>query len=327
MAAIDLGLIDQLTSRRLGTFDVPCPMCGPTKRGLAKQRKRVLRVWRMEDGFATYCCRRCGLSGYAHDCHSPPTDPVKLAEARKQAAEHDRITKSKRLQLARWLWRRREPLLGSVGEVYLREARWYKGTLPATLGYLPPYRDHAPALIAAFGFATEIDRIEHQRRWEAEHIKPLAKPSPEDPKAIPWTGGTWLPDSLLHIADADVVGVHVIKLRPDGSDRLRDIEDAKITVGKDFVAPIMLAPVGDLLALTIAEGVEDVLTDHDLTGRGAWAAASAGRMPSLAEVVPSYVETVTVLVDDNAAGRAGSAALADALYRRGIEVLMAGGWS
>jgi hypothetical protein len=49
-------------------------------------------------------------------------------------------------------------------------------------------------------------------------------------------------------------------------------------------------------------------------------------MPGLAALVPSYIESVTILVDDNAAGRAGSAALADALDRRGIEVLMAGGW-
>jgi hypothetical protein len=51
------------------------------------------------------------------------------------------------------------------------------------------------------------------------------------------------------------------------------------------------------------------------------------RMPGLAPPVPSYVESVIILVDDNAAGHAGSVALADALDRRGIEVVMAGGWS
>jgi hypothetical protein len=182
-------------------------------------------------------------------------------------------------------------------------------------------------MIAAFGLAREVEPGEHARRWEAERIKALPKPSPDASKAVPWTGAPWLANGSLHIADANVVGVHIIKLLPDGSDRLRDIEDAKITVGKGFVAPIVLAPVGDLLALTVAEGVEDALTDHDLTGRGAWAAASAGRLPGLADMVPSYVESVTILVDDNAAGRAGSAALADALDRRGIEVLMAGSWS
>jgi hypothetical protein len=323
---ISLHLIDQLTGGRLGRFDVACPMCGPTKQAIAKQRKRVLRIWRLEDGFATFHCARCGETGLARDRFSSPPDPTKLAKARKEAAELDRVTKAKRLQLARWLWLRRRPIRGTLAERYLREARGYKGRLPRTLGYLPPYHDHAPALIAAFGFATEIDLIEHQRRWETERIKPLPKFSPNDPKAVPWKGEPRLPDNSPHIANPDVVGVHIIKLRPDGSDRLRDVEDAKITVGKDFVAPIVLAPVGDLLTLTIAEGIEDALTDHDLTGRGAWAAASAGRMAGLAALVPSYVESVTILVDDNAAGRAGSAALADALDRRGIEVLMAGGY-
>ena len=323
---IGLDVIDQLTGGRRGQFDVACPMCGPTKQAIAKQRKRVLRIWRLEDGFATFHCARCGETGIARDRYSSPPDPTKLAKARNEAAERDRVTKAKRMQLARWLWSRRRPILGTLAERYLREARGYNGALPPTLGYLPPYRDHVPALIAAFGFATEIDPTEHQRRWEGERTKPLPKSSPNDPKAVPRKGEPRLPDNSPNIANPDVVGVHIIKLRRDGSDRLREAEDAKITVGKGFVAPIVLAPVGDLLALTIAEGIEDALTDHDLTGRGAWAAASAGRMPGLAALVPSYIESVTILVDDNAAGRAGSAALADALDRRGIEVLMAGAW-
>jgi putative DNA primase/helicase len=36
------------------------------------------------------------------------------------------------------LWRRRQPIVGSVAERYLREARGYDGPIPATLGFLPP---------------------------------------------------------------------------------------------------------------------------------------------------------------------------------------------
>jgi hypothetical protein len=290
MTGLDFSIIDRVTGGWLGTHDVPCPLCGPFKSPHGERRK-VMRIWRVEPNFASYYCARCGEKGYAREygC-SAPLDPMRLAKARAVAAEREREIAKQRLALARWLRRRQQPIVGSSGEHYLREARGYRGPLPATLGFLPPWRDHPPAVIAAFGMAHEIAPGE------------------------------------IAIEDDAVVGVHLIKLESDGSDRLREIEDAKVTIGRGFVAPIVLAPPNDLLALTIAEGPEDALTDHDLTGRGAWAAASAGRMPGLAALVPSYIESVTILVDDNAAGRAGSAALADALDRRGIEVLMAGGY-
>jgi hypothetical protein len=215
----------------------------------------------------------------------------------------------------------RHQLRGSIGEVYLRN-RGYDGPLPATLGFLPAWRDLPPAVICAFGMATEIAPAEHRWRWHAEHGKPLPKPSADDPKAVPWTEEPWVPDSSVQIVDADVLGVHLIKLKPDGSDRLRDIENAKITIGRDVVAPIILAPINDLLALTIGEGVEKTLADHRVSGAGAWASASAARLPGLADLVPSYIECVTVLVDENDDGRKYSNKLAARLHARGIEVLL-----
>jgi hypothetical protein len=155
-----------------------------------------------------------------------------------------------------------------------------------TLGFLPATRRHPAALIAAFGIATE--------------------PEP----------------GVLAIADEAVLGLHLIRLRPDGGDRLRDDPKSKITIGRGFVGPIVLAPPNDLLGLVIAEGVEDALIAHEVTGLGAWAAGGASRMPALAEVVPSYIEVVIILVDDNEAGRANANKLAACLHARGIEVLV-----
>jgi hypothetical protein len=258
-------------------------------------------------GFREAVERVAAMGGLATELKCAPPPRPAVPPVREPDAD-ELQEKADRLLLAQQLWRRSLPAEGTIAETYLR-ARGYKGIIPATVRFLPRNGVHAPAVICAFGLAVE---------------GPLPEPSPDDPKAVPWAGGPWIPDSALHIADSGVVGVHLIKLRPDGSYRLRD-DGAKITIGKGFVVPIVLAPVGDRLALTIAEGIEDALTDHDLTGRGAWAAASAGRMPGLADLVPSYVESVTVLVDDNEAGRVGSAGLADALDRRGIGVLMAGG--
>jgi hypothetical protein len=215
---------------------------------------------------------------------------IQTARIKAEAEAHhlEDVTESRRT--ARAIWARRQPLIGTIGETYLR-ARGYRGLLPPTLGFLPAWRDHPPGVIAAFGMAHEI------------------APAGEDLR--------------LEIDSDAVLAVHIIKLLADGSDRIRDKAlKPKITIGKGFVAPILLAPPNDLLALTIGEGIEKALADHQISGAGAWAAASASRLPGLAGLVPGYIESVTVLVDDNNAGRLGSQALATALHARGIEVLL-----
>jgi hypothetical protein len=213
------------------------------------------------------------------------------ATARYEAAEEEHAREvADRLRLARRLWTRSLPADGSLVETYLR-ARGYHGPIPATVRYLPRNGAHAPALIAAYGIATEIEE----------------------------TG-----PGVLSIADDAVVGAHLIKLRPDGSDRLRN-DGAKITVGKGVTAPIILAPPNDLLGLCIAEGIEDALIAHQETGLGAWASGGATKLPTLAAAIPNYIECVTILVDDNEAGRVNSNELAARIHqlRFGrIEVLL-----
>jgi hypothetical protein len=60
-----------------------------------------------------------------------------------------------RLDLARWLWRRRQSLGRTLGGRYLRETRGLSGPFPCTLGFLRAYKDHPPALIAAYGLPVE----------------------------------------------------------------------------------------------------------------------------------------------------------------------------
>ena len=153
--------------------------------------------------------------------------------------------------------------------------------------YLPSNGARPPALIAAYGVASE--------------------PEP----------------GLLSIKDTDIVGVHLIDLKPDGSDRLREDDvKHKRTVGKGVTAPIILAPPNDLLGLCIAEGIEDALIAHQATGLGAWATGGAARLPALADHIPGYIESVTILADDDEAGRVNSNKLAARVHARGIEVLM-----
>jgi hypothetical protein len=66
--------------------------------------------------------------------------------------------------------------------------------------------------------------------------------------------------------------------------------------------------------MLVAEGIEDALTAYQATGLGAWAAGSASYMPALAKSIPSYIECLTILVDENAAGRTNSIELRDRLF-------------
>jgi hypothetical protein len=283
---IGLDVINQLTGGRLGKHDVPCPECGPFKRAVRNQRRPVLRVYRIEDGFAGYHCARCGEKGAAFDRHSAPPDPIKLAKARVEAAERDRALRAERLSKANWLWCQRRPIAGSVAETYLREARGYGGPLPATLGFLPARGDHPPAMIAAFGLTREVE------------------------------------PGVIAIADKAVSGVHLTRLRPDGSGKATfedPDESAKLMIGYSAGSPIVLAAPNDLLGLVITEGIEDALSAHEATGLGAWAAGSASRMPALADSLPHYIEVCTVAVDDDPDGRRHAAELGSRMRSRGIE--------
>jgi hypothetical protein len=283
---IGLDIIDQLASRRLGTFDVPCPECGPFKRMSRNQRKPVMRVYRIEPGFAGDHCARCGVKGAARDRNSAPPDPVKLVKARAAAAERDRVLKFERLSKALWLWSNRKPVIGSIAERYLRDARGYGGSLPTTLGFLPARGEYPPAMIGAFGLAHETE------------------------------------PGVIAIADTAVTGVHLTRLKSDGSGKATfedPDENAKIMIGHSAGSPIVLAPPNDLLGLAITEGIEDGLSVHEDTGLGVWAAGAASRMPALAPMVPSYIDCTTVVADDDGDGRRFASQLADGISARGVD--------
>lgn len=186
-----------------------------------------------------------------------------------------------------WLWRRRRPVIGSIGELYLRQVRGLSVPIPATLGFLPAQGDHPPALIAAFGIATEPEL------------------------------------GVLAIADDAVKAVQLIKLKPDGCGKA-DVDPNKIIVGQGALGvPIILAPPNDLLGIVITEGIEDALSIHEATGLGAWAAGGAGRMPALADAAPDYIDCVTISPHRDRAGDDGAAELAEGLRRRGIAYIIA----
>ena len=168
----------------------------------------------------------------------------------------------------------------------MRHARGYGAVIPPTLAYLSARDGHEPALIAAFGIASE--------------------PEP----------------GALAIDDADVMAVQLVKLKPDGSGKA-DAGPTKIIVGRGALGvPMVCAPPNDLSGLAVCEGVEDALSVHVATGLGAWASGGAGRMPAPANAVPSYVECISIFGDDDDAGRRNAPQLAVRLEARGFEVIL-----
>jgi hypothetical protein len=215
--------------------------------------------------------------------------PASSASSSKTTQHRAEVTKNdyKRRQheKAEWLWSQRRPIIGTVAERYLC-ARGYYGPIPQTIAFLPARDPYPPALIAAFGMPEE-------------------------------------PEPTVLAALRDVSAVHITRLKPDGSDRERG-SDAKIMIGGLVGSPIVLAPVNDLLGLAITEGIEDALSVHVATELGVWAAASASRMPALADTVPSYVETVTIFAHPDKVGQDKARELASKLHGRGLEVFVEG---
>ena len=282
-SGLDFETIDQLSHGKIGTFEVPCPLCAPLRHNPTSQRKPVLRIWRSETGFATFYCARCGERGHVRDGYCVRSDPIAHAAARAEAAERDRVAAAEQLAKARWLWSQWRSIDGSLAETYLREARGYKGPLPATLGFLRARGNHGPAMIAAFGI-------------------------PDEPEP-----------GQLTIAENAVRGIHITRLASDGSGKAGSHAD-KIMIGKSAGFPIVLAPANDLLGIAVTEGIEDALSVHETTGLGAWAAGSASRLPSLASAIPPYIEEVTILMDDDIDGHRHAAELAARLSSRKVHV-------
>jgi Toprim domain len=274
-------------SKGAAKADVACPLCASGCKTPSNRHRKVLRIWNHDDGFATFKCQRCAESGYAHDGNrsSKKTDPIDEIVAAFKPNVVVPFKQSEpdtsKTDMARVLWRRSMPARGTIVETYLRKRECYVDS--QTVHFLPARGERPPGLIVPFGIPTE--------------------PEP----------------GVLDISTANIFGVQITKLKPDGSGKA-ELEPNKITLGRCVGYPIVLVPPSDSMALTIAEGVEDALSIHLASGRGAWAAGGAGRMPDLADKVPDYVQSVTILVDDNDAGRRGSNGLARRLHARGIEV-------
>ena len=112
--------------------DVPCPVCSPFRKP-ANRRKPVLRLWQIDQRLVSFHCCHCEASGHVWKCGRPARiDPQKLAEARRQRETRHAETIAARRALARSIYARRQPMAGTLGELYFCKHRKITCRLPAT---------------------------------------------------------------------------------------------------------------------------------------------------------------------------------------------------
>lgn len=148
--------------------DLPCPHCSPSCKSTANQKRLVMRVWRLPDGAESFFCARCGARGRRGVASTGAASPGR-PRTPSAVAEH-------RTRLARTLWTAALPIGGTPAERYLRDSRAYGGGLPPTLRYLAANGKHPHAMIAAFGFVSEVGcgELEIPTTPPAVHLTRLA---------------------------------------------------------------------------------------------------------------------------------------------------------
>jgi hypothetical protein len=99
-----------------------------------------------------------------------------------------------------------------------------------------------------------------------------------------------------------VQSVHLTRLLPDGSDRVRK-KGGKITIGRPLGLPIAVSSITDGLSLVVCEGIEDALA-YAADGFAAWAAGSSAFFPAIATSIPDYVTSVAVEMHPDAVAKA-----------------------
>src|SRR5262245_28471536 len=110
--------LDELLSTK-DKVDVACPECGPRCTTKANAKRRVLRIWRSDDGFLTYNCPRCPSKGYVRERTTDwrkriPRDLPKRANMVPDVHDEDR----NRLDFPHSLFRAAKALKGTLGETY-----------------------------------------------------------------------------------------------------------------------------------------------------------------------------------------------------------------
>jgi len=265
------AIINARAGARSRTVDIACPVCGPQHKGASAKRK-VMRTYELGGSRFAVRCQRCGLKGWvAPDNGAPrPERPVITAAPPDEEEERARRRKA---ELAERIWRGSSSIVGTAGEAYLAKRGIELTTVPNYGGL----------------------------RWHPR---------------CPWESKTaaCIISRFTDVVTGEPRGIH---RRPIDGQKPRTLGPMRGCVIRLW--PDQLVTTG----LVLGEGVETVLAAATrVTHRGtllqpALAAGNAGNLEDFgcifdedgnAVVALAGIETLTLLVDNDASGAGQEAA-------------------
>lgn len=255
--------LPDITRTPPGIHGILCPRCGPDRRSAYNRRRPVLRLWHDEPGLLSWCCARCGWSGYETDGRrhvaSRPQIEQQRAAHQRQAEADDAI--------------RRDRALGIWGEAVLP-----LGT--AVAPYLSRRALHLPDEVLA------ADALRFHRACPFGRAR------------LPAMIGL-----MRDICTNEPRAIHRTAIQPDGSGKAEppDGGPAKRMLGPARGAVVKLVGDEDVtLGLGLAEGIENALTAVCAGWRPVWAAGSAGAIRTFP--VLAGIEGLNIFADHDPTG-------------------------
>ena len=101
--------------------------------------------------------------------------------------------------------------------------------------------------------------------------------------------GEHQPAMIARFGTGEITGVHLTKLRADGSGKA-GTENDKIIIGPSMGQPIVVVENDDREELNVAEGIEDAASLAIATGWSAWAAGTANRIAPVVAAAPKSLK-------------------------------------
>lgn len=250
-AALDLHSISDVVGR-----DTALKPAGRlAKKGLCVFHKEKTPSFYVYDGGANFHCFGCGANGDTID-YLMRTRNLSFGEAmrwlgasdlpiineaeRIQRKADDQAARAREIADARMFWGQCVDPVGTLGEVYLRQARGITMQLPPSIRYgvIPPWRDR------------DTDE---------------------------WVEGRPAVVCAIYDRGGSICGIQRIFLRRDGRDKA-NMRKPKLTLGRVRGASLRLGPVQR--HIITCEGPEDGLSlAGGLPGESVWPALGTGLMP------------------------------------------------
>jgi hypothetical protein len=128
-----------LAGSRYGKIDLACPICGPGCKSPVNRKRKVLRIWRHETGFATYHCCRCGEDGFSLE-----GKPVVHRARRPTDFRHERDDEANRTRRALAIWAEALPISNTLAARYLINRKVDLHALPDEMEHVLRFHPRCP---------------------------------------------------------------------------------------------------------------------------------------------------------------------------------------